>query len=1058
MTSANLQNHRNNSKTRLSLMTSSKSSIDKERLIDSPLVHSNEFSFSSSEKLATKSEPIARSPPKSSIALPRPNSTYVSNSIGIFLFPPGQTTTSPADDVDLMNLYDDADPIMSMFDPFRRENLPIRNDQSPTPSTPRLSPVITTEKRSHSFPFPIKLRLKRSPYADMKPFVDFLEKFRQNFQSKNVNLSSQIFYCQRVERLTRQHVEHQQSPVNLYIFVENLPEPIRLRNVNLQSTVANILSQLNEIVKFDYDEHFLKLRSRDEYLRHGDVLCDIEYVYHCLNSLKPLEFVLVRRGKMSNESKIDELPLKIPFEQFCIEQQEKFFYTNLSSMLKSLKPLQTTKSTTKHKPIPYTDCIHSFFASDSQWLDDFRKSIETTFVHIEKRFNVLVHPVKPIRSTKELETSARSLFEFLKDIQRVLLNIPSQRFLDKQNEIKAMVFPVNPRSPIVFNSEFDEKLARLFYELLVVLDDLLRKFCDAFLVPFQLEIFNDEQQNIDLRPPSTPAKPLTGCLDLLSVEIGSLLNIPVQNQSVRVVVRLCYGNRILSTVSTTNLPTIQNTALYEEASYVRFDQRLTFEDIFICGLYRESVFLFEIYGDAKGKADSVETFDGIPMRLIGWASQTLFDEESRLIQGEKFFGLIDAAIEVRRVFYSLRNVFEAKAPILTVDFINSPVIWPEVQARKDMQAKSFTEITLKRQEILSKLLDRPTILLNDHSVLNSAETKTIESDFTDDECQLLWSNRLCLIHKRYALPKLFKSRSVWDFPSLIDIYGLADLVDENRSIDEIEAFELLLPAFVDMFLRCRAYRALVKHLSSNDFILYLPQVLQMLKFDYDGFSPIIEHLFDQSMSDARFAHQFYWHLRQLLQTETIHFRRFYHIFMSFLYVLPEKFREELQIQYDLCVQLKKLGLEMKKTTKPNRTNVLNEQLNEMNEEFFRSGSNFCRLPCQFDFITNGIDISSCSVFDSFTLPMKIVFNPQNKFGEKYSSIYKIGDDLRVSFLFKLRFDIASIVFLSARSNRFAIVFLDGSNLAIEFSRLSFEFVQCCSSSRSLWFYRNDQRK
>ena len=246
------------------------------------------------------------------------------------------------------------------------------------------------------------------------------------------------------------------------------------------------------------------------------------------------------------------------------------------------------------------------------------------------------------------------------------------------------------------------------------------------------------------------------------------------------------------------------------------------------------------------------------------------------------------------------------------------------------------------------------------------------------------------------MPKLLKSRSVWDYPSLIDIYGLVDLVRQHRSIDEIEAFELLLPAFSDMFLRAQAYRSFVKHLSTNDFILYLPQVLQMLKFDYDGFSPIIKHLFEQSMCDARFAHQFYWHLRQLLQTETIHFQRYYHIFMSFLYILPEKFRDELQMQYDLCVQLKKLGLEIKKLTKPNRTNLLIEQLKEINEELFRSGSNFCRLPCQFHFLTNSIDISSCSIFDSFTLPIKLVFNPLNHFSEKYSSIYKIGDDLRVS--------------------------------------------------------------
>lgn len=199
-----------------------------------------------------------------------------------------------------------------------------------------------------------------------------------------------------------------------------------------------------------------------------------------------------------------------------------------------------------------------------------------------------------------------------------------------------------------------------------------------------------------------------------------------------------------------------------------------------------------------------------------------------------------------------------------------------------------------------------------------------------------------------------------------------------------------------MFLRSRAYRWLIANLFSHELIFYLPQLLQMIKFDYDELSPIIEYLLEQSMNDLRLAHQFYWYLRQALQTETIHFRRYYHIFMSLLFILPEKFRVELQNEFDLCVQLKKLGLEIKKLNKQNRMTFLLEQLKELNEEFFRSGQHSCRLPCQIAFITNGFDLSSCSIFDSFTVPMKLVFQSVNNFGENYSSIYKIGDDLRVS--------------------------------------------------------------
>ena len=278
---------------------------------------------------------------------------------------------------------------------------------------------------------------------------------------------------------------------------------------------------------------------------------------------------------------------------------------------------------------------------------------------------------------------------------------------------------------------------------------------------------------------------------------------------------------------------------------------------------------------------------------------------------------------------------------------------------------------------------------------NNRSLSLLDWDFTDDECYFLWSYRYFVIHKPYALPKLLKSRSFWDYPSLIDIYGLVHLVRRYRPMDEIEALELLLPAFPDMHIRSVAYEVLISCLTPSDLILELPQLLQIIKCDYVELSPIIKHLLRQCAVDSRLVHQLYWYLRQALLDEHLHFVRYYHFFMSLLYIIPESFRTELQNEYDLCSHLKRLGSEIK-SSKANRTPFLLEQLKEINKEIFHSGQLSCRLPCQFSFITNSIDISACSIYSSFTLPIKLVFNPVNAAGEKYSSIYKIGDDLRVS--------------------------------------------------------------
>ena len=197
-----------------------------------------------------------------------------------------------------------------------------------------------------------------------------------------------------------------------------------------------------------------------------------------------------------------------------------------------------------------------------------------------------------------------------------------------------------------------------------------------------------------------------------------------------------------------------------------------------------------------------------------------------------------------------------------------------------------------------------------------------------------------------------------------------------------------------MHIRSFAYRSLISHINTYDLLLYLPQLFQIIKFDYHYSSPIIEHLLQQSIEDHRLAHKLYWCLRQLLLMENMHFIRYYYFFMALSYVIGENFRRELENEYQLGLQLKRIGSELK-TSRFNRRFFLNQQLTLLNDDFFQWGEQSCRLPCQFNFLTNNIDLNSCSVFSSGTSPMKIVFNPIDTSGEKYYSIYKVGDDLRV---------------------------------------------------------------
>jgi hypothetical protein len=170
---------------------------------------------------------------------------------------------------------------------------------------------------------------------------------------------------------------------------------------------------------------------------------------------------------------------------------------------------------------------------------------------------------------------------------------------------------------------------------------------------------------------------------------------------------------------------------------VRFNQWILFDDARLCELQREALLLLEIYASFLDDFDTSlphEVIDGVPMRLIGWCSQALFDHQHRLITGERYLGMFDASKTNRTGFYSLRNVFERNCPILSVSFLDQLYVWPDVQARNDLHVGNFTEITRDKQEQICRLLKRPYLLLVDHTLIPNNENRkqTLASNTSDE--------------------------------------------------------------------------------------------------------------------------------------------------------------------------------------------------------------------------------------------------------------------------------------------------------------------------------------
>ncbi|CAF3206755.1 unnamed protein product, partial [Rotaria sp. Silwood2] len=298
--------------------------------------------------------------------------------------------------------------------------------------------------------------------------------------------------------------------------------PKCLTNISLQSTVSHILYQLLEITPFDYDQSILKLRSREEYLRNDDVLCDIEYVYNCINSLKQLQFVLVQKPTYGcQKQQVND----ISFEQFCLSQQEKTYDTLTSSLDISdgsstdkkhknphrLSTIRPTKSSSLNinKQATYSHQAHiahsssaAFLASDPRWLEEFQKDISLILVQIEQRFNRLVQFHQPILSINEQIKIINELIGFIKNIQVTCSCIQSSLIIDKQRELKIFADQLIRKShnehEQQISFEMHEKLTRLLYDSLVIFINYIQTYCHAYLIPYEVEIYNDKNIAIDI--------------------------------------------------------------------------------------------------------------------------------------------------------------------------------------------------------------------------------------------------------------------------------------------------------------------------------------------------------------------------------------------------------------------------------------------------------------------------------------------------------------------------------------------------------------------------------
>jgi len=249
------------------------------------------------------------------------------------------------------------------------------------------------------------------------------------------------------------------------------------------------------------------------------------------------------------------------------------------------------------------------------------------------------------------------------------------------------------------------------------------------------------------------------------------------------------------------------------------------------------------------------------------------------------------------------------------------------------------------------------------------------------------------------------------------------LLQKWKKPEPMDILQLFLPVFPDTHVRKMAIDWLSSSVSTDDFVDYLPQLLEALKHETWSASPLAELMFKKSLESPRVAHSLYWLLHQALPGQTpqnttvrlsisdtmepaqkesklklARYRRRLQMMLRALYnICGSALRKSFITQQTLLQYLTVAANEIKNSKDSTRKMILDQQMQALDLELKEM---ITPIPLSVGSRVCGVDVQNCSYFKSATVPLKLSFisnassDPTLESQPLIPAIYKVGDDLR----------------------------------------------------------------